>query len=46
MQHHDRTIDIDLISYDAITMNTPELILPHPRMKERDFVMRPLEEIS
>jgi 7,8-dihydro-6-hydroxymethylpterin-pyrophosphokinase len=27
-------------------MDTPELTLPHPRMQDRDFVMRPLEEIS
>ena len=44
--HSDRTIDIDLLTYDDITMDTPELTLPHPRMKERGFVMRPLEEIS
>lgn len=44
--HSDRTIDIDLLTYDDITMDTPELTLPHPRMKERDFVIRPLEEIS
>ena len=44
--HSDRTIDIDLLTYDDITMDTPELTLPHLRMKERDFVMRPLEEIS
>lgn len=44
--HSDRTIDIDLLTYDDITMDTPELTLPHPRMKDRDFVMRPLEEIS
>ena len=46
LQHFDRTIDIDLLTYDDITMDTPELTLPHPRMKDRDFVMRPLEEIS
>ena len=44
--HSDRTIDIDLLTYDDIIMDTPELTLPHPRMKERDFVIRPLEEIS
>lgn len=44
--HSDRTIDIDLLTYDDIIIDTPELTLPHPRMKERDFVMRPLEEIS
>ena len=46
LQHFDRTIDIDLLTYDNIAMDTPELTLPHPRMQERDFVMRPLEEIS
>jgi 2-amino-4-hydroxy-6-hydroxymethyldihydropteridine diphosphokinase len=42
----DRPIDIDLLSYDDVQMNTPELTLPHPRMHERDFVMIPLKEIT
>lgn len=46
LQHFDRTIDIDLLTYDDIIMDTPELTLPHPRMKDRDFVMLPMEEIS
>lgn len=46
LQHFDRPIDIDLLTYDDITMDTPELTLPHPRMKDRDFVMLPMEEIS
>lgn len=46
LQHFDRTIDIDLLIYDDLIINTPELTLPHPRMKERDFVMFPLKEIS
>ena len=46
LQHFDRPIDIDLLTYDNIIMDTPELTLPHPRMQDRDFVMRPLEEIS
>ena len=46
LQHFDRTIDIDLLTYDDITMDTPDLTLPHPRMKDRDFVMLPMEEIS
>ena len=37
-----RTIDIDLIDFDGIKMDTPELTLPHPRAASRDFVMRPL----
>ena len=45
LQHFDRTIDIDLLTYDDITISTPELTLPHPRMKERDFVTIPLNEI-
>ena len=45
IHYADRTIDIDLLTYDDITLDTPELILPHPRMKERDFVMIPLNEI-
>lgn len=44
----DREIDIDLIqAYDdegiEITINTPTLTLPHPRMNEREFVMKPLK---
>ena len=46
LQHFDRPIDIDLLTYDDIIMDTPELPLPHPRMQDREFVMRPLEEIS
>lgn len=40
-----RTIDIDILLYDNIEMNTPALIIPHPRMHARDFVMRPLNEV-
>lgn len=41
-----RTIDIDLLIYDKINMDTPELTLPHPRMGERDFVKIPLAELQ
>ncbi len=41
-----RTIDIDLIDFGGIKRNTPELVLPHPRALERDFVIRPLKEIG
>ncbi len=40
-----RTIDIDLLTYNNIVLNTERLTLPHPRMEERDFVMKPLREI-
>ena len=41
-----RIIDIDLLFYERISMEEPELILPHPRMAERAFVMIPLAEIA
>jgi 2-amino-4-hydroxy-6-hydroxymethyldihydropteridine diphosphokinase len=44
-EYHDRPIDLDLLLYDELEMNTPELTLPHPHMQERDFVMIPLREI-
>ncbi len=41
-----RLLDLDLISYDdEIIMNGPELILPHPRMQERAFVLLPMADI-
>jgi 2-amino-4-hydroxy-6-hydroxymethyldihydropteridine diphosphokinase len=41
-----RTLDIDILMYDQLTMNEPELIIPHPRMTERMFVLLPLLEID
>lgn len=43
--HYDRTIDIDILLYDNWEVNSEELQIPHPRMWERDFVIRPLKEI-
>lgn len=40
-----RTIDIDLLAYDDLTLNEPDLTLPHPRLFERAFVLVPLAEI-
>lgn len=40
-----RIIDIDLLLYDDLKIETQDLIVPHPRMFERDFVMVPLAEI-
>jgi 2-amino-4-hydroxy-6-hydroxymethyldihydropteridine diphosphokinase len=41
-----RTIDIDLIAYDDLTIDEPDLELPHPRLFERAFVLVPLVEIA
>ena len=41
-----RTIDIDILLFDDLCMNEKELIIPHPRMMERAFVMIPLLEIE
>lgn len=41
-----RTIDIDLLYYDELIINTPELTVPHPRIAERRFVLAPLAEIE
>ncbi len=44
-QYHDRIIDIDILLYDDIHVNDPDLVIPHPHMRERAFVMEPLREI-
>jgi len=44
--YHDRIIDIDIIDYDKMKMDTPRLVLPHPRAHLRDFVMIPLKELE
>ncbi len=41
-----RTIDLDIIDYDGIVMNETGLILPHPRLQDRAFVLLPLAEIA
>lgn len=41
----DRIIDIDILLYGDVKMQSERLTLPHPRMYERDFVMIPLKEI-
>ena len=44
-QYQDRLIDIDLLLYDDLSVNEPDLILPHPLIEEREFVKMPLQEI-
>jgi len=41
-----RPIDIDILFYDNRIVSTPELVIPHPRLTERAFVLVPLAEIA
>lgn len=41
-----RTLDLDLLWYDGATLDTPRLTLPHPRMHQRAFVLRPLLDLT
>ena len=43
--YHDRPIDIDILLYDDLAIQTPTLTIPHPMMQQRPFVMEPLREI-
>ncbi len=44
--YKDRPIDIDILLYDDLTIDEPDLKIPHPLMEQRDFVMIPLREIQ
>lgn len=44
--YRDRPLDIDLIDLDGLSINTPDLTLPHPRAEARPFVMEPLRELE
>jgi 2-amino-4-hydroxy-6-hydroxymethyldihydropteridine diphosphokinase len=44
--YQDRLIDIDILLYDRLVLELPDLILPHPRMHLRTFVLQPLAEIA
>lgn len=41
-----RTVDVDVLLYGGRVVNTPDLVLPHPRMRERAFVLVPLFEVA
>jgi 2-amino-4-hydroxy-6-hydroxymethyldihydropteridine diphosphokinase len=44
--YKDRVIDIDILLYDDLRLDDPDLKIPHPLMYQRDFVMKPLMEIK
>lgn len=41
-----RVLDLDILLFNQLVMNTEELTIPHPYMHQRDFVLRPLNEIA
>lgn len=46
LNYSDRPIDIDILLYDDLTIDEPDLKIPHPLMHQRDFVMIPLRQIT
>lgn len=46
INYSDRTIDIDILFFDTLVLENDQLVIPHPRLAERNFVLIPLQEIS
>lgn len=44
-KYSDRIIDIDILLFGDLKIDTPELTIPHPRMHQREFVLNPLKEV-
>jgi 2-amino-4-hydroxy-6-hydroxymethyldihydropteridine diphosphokinase len=45
-KHSPRTMDIDILLLDGVVMNDERLVIPHPRMEHRAFVIHPLAELA
>jgi 2-amino-4-hydroxy-6-hydroxymethyldihydropteridine diphosphokinase len=45
-RHAPRTLDLDLLLYGSASVSSPRLTVPHPRMMQRAFVLRPLAELA
>lgn len=45
-RYHPRTLDLDLLLWGNLRLRTPELVIPHPRLHERAFVLVPLAQIA
>lgn len=41
-----RAIDVDILYFDAVRVNEPDLVIPHPRIAERPFVLESLDELG
>jgi 2-amino-4-hydroxy-6-hydroxymethyldihydropteridine diphosphokinase len=45
-EYKDRVIDLDILFYDNLQLEEPDLIIPHPLLQQRKFVLEPLAEIA